>query len=78
MITKSCYYKEAASTLQRHELHTLTMAKGTRREGREAGRTRMLTDFIQTDVLDLPLVHRQFQSRVEGAQGTVDLTLRED
>lgn len=33
-------------------------------------------NFIQTDVLDLPLVHSQLQSSVEGSQGTVDLTLK--
>lgn len=35
-----------------------------------------LTDLVQADVLDLPLVGGELQGRVEGGQGTVDLTLR--
>ena len=56
------------------------MEKGTRTQGHacheKLDRPSILTDFIQTDMLDFSLVYCKFQSSVEGSQGTVDLTLR--
>lgn len=35
----------------------------------------ILTNFIQTDMLDFSLICCKFQSSMKGSQGTVDLTL---